>query len=50
MAPLLVLFVFGNDLPLPLQDLQNTPPDALTEHLHRYALAGLKTAGSAHQR
>jgi TetR/AcrR family transcriptional regulator, regulator of cefoperazone and chloramphenicol sensitivity len=47
MAPLLVLFVFGNDLPLPLQDLQNTPPDALAEHLHRYALAGLKTAGEA---
>ena len=24
--------------------------DPLAEHLHRYALAGLKTAGSAHQR
>ncbi|MDO5639007.1 MAG: TetR/AcrR family transcriptional regulator [Neisseria sp.] len=47
LAPVLMLFLFGHHLPAPLQGIDTRNPDALAEHFHRYAVAGLQAAGDA---
>ena len=47
-APCLMLLVAGKGLPGPAQQVRAMPRDALTEHMHRFALAGLAAIGQAH--
>ena len=41
-APFLMLLVAGNGLPGPAQQVLNMPKEQLVEHLHCFAVAGLK--------
>jgi AcrR family transcriptional regulator len=49
-APCLSLLIGRRGIPGPLQDLAQQPPEVLVEHLHGFALGGLKAIGEAYRR
>lgn len=49
-APCLMLMIGGRGIPGPLQEVLLMPKEAITHHLHGYALAGLKAIGREHAR
>lgn len=48
MAPCLLLQIGRRDIPGPAQAVLKMPREALVEHLHRFALAGLQAIGHEH--
>ncbi|WP_341677505.1 TetR/AcrR family transcriptional regulator [Niveibacterium sp. SC-1] len=48
MAPCLMLLLGTSGIPGPVQELLRMPGEALSEHLHRYALAGLTAIAQEH--
>ena len=36
------MLIGGRNLPGPLQELRQMPADVLTDHLHRFAMAGIE--------
>ncbi|MGN6581203.1 MAG: TetR/AcrR family transcriptional regulator [Bordetella sp.] len=49
-APCLMLLIGARGVPGPLQDVLLMPREAITRHLHGYALAGLRAIGREHAR
>ncbi len=49
-APCLMLLIGARGIPGPLQEVLLMPREAITQHLHSYALAGLNAIGREHAR
>ncbi len=49
LAPCMMLVVIDRDMPSPLQRTLRTPHKTLVDHLHTFAVAGLKAIGAAHR-
>ena len=41
-GPCILMLIGGRNLPGPLQELRQMPADDLTDHLHRFAMAGIE--------